>query len=617
MSHGALSAEAHETLAIAMNMVGGRSNCGEGGEDPARFRTRGTARDRNSRIKQIASGRFGVTPEYCAYADELNIKMAQGSKPGEGGQLPGHKVSGEIARLRFTQPGVGLISPPPHHDIYSIEDLAQLIYDLKQVNPNTEVSVKLVAEDNVGTIAAGVAKALAEVVQISGANGGTGASPLSSIKNAGLPWELGLADAQYTLIENGLRDRVRVRVDGGFKTGRDVMIAALLGADEYSFGTAAMLAEGCIMVRACHRDTCPTGIATQRPGLRAKFAGTPKGVATYMCYVAQEVRELLASLGLRSLDEAIGRVDLLRQRSTGEDRADALDMTPLLREPTDGDAPRRFVAHLPVQRPRSELDARLLEDAFATVWEGGEITLDYEIGNADRTIGASLGGAIGLEFGQLFPPGSVTARFKGAAGQSFGAFLSEGISLELHGEAQDYVGKGMGGGRIVVRAPDDDTGDPVLAGNTVLYGATNGQLFVGGRVGERFCVRNSGATAVVEGAGDHACEYMTGGTVVILGEFGYNLGAGMTGGQTYVYDPRHLLVTRLNRQLVDATLLDDEQADELAFLVECHRELTGSTVAAAMLDAWATHLPAFWRVAPVSEVARIERVNEGVLGTAR
>jgi glutamate synthase (ferredoxin) len=378
-----------------------------------------------------------------------------------------------------------------------------------------------------------------------------------------------------------------------------------------------MLAEGCIMVRACHRDTCPTGIATQRPGLRAKFAGTPEGVATYMCYVAQEVRELLASLGLRSLDEAIGRVDLLRQRTTGEARADALDLAPLLRDPTDIDAPRRFVAHLPVQRPRSELDARLLEDAFSTVWEGGEIILDYEIGNADRTIGASLGGAIGLEFGQLFPRGSVTARFKGAAGQSFGAFLAEGIVLELEGEAQDYVGKGMGGGRVVVRPPADDTGEPVLAGNTVLYGATNGQLFVAGRVGERFCVRNSGATAVVEGAGDHACEYMTGGTVVILGGFGYNLGAGMTGGQAYVYDPRHLLVTRLNRQLVDATLLDDEQADELAFLVECHRELTGSKVAAAMLDAWETHLPAFWRVAPVSEVARIERVNEGVLGTAR
>jgi glutamate synthase domain-containing protein 2/glutamate synthase domain-containing protein 1/glutamate synthase domain-containing protein 3 len=617
MSHGALSAEAHETLAIAMNMIGGKSNCGEGGEDPARFRTRGSARDRNSRIKQIASGRFGVTPEYCAHADELNIKMAQGSKPGEGGQLPGHKVSGEIARLRFTQPGVGLISPPPHHDIYSIEDLAQLIYDLKQVNPNAAVSVKLVAEDNVGTIAAGVTKALAEVVQISGANGGTGASPLSSIKNAGLPWELGLADTQWTLIENGLRDRVRVRVDGGFKTGRDVLVAALLGADEYSFGTAAMLAEGCIMVRACHRDTCPTGIATQRPGLRAKFAGTPEGVATYMCYIAGEVRELLASLGLRSLDEAIGRVELLRQRVTGDDRADALDLAPLLRAPTDQGAARHFVAHLPVQRPRSELDARLLGDAFATVYEGGELDLEYDITNGDRTIGASLGGAIGLEFGELLPPGAVRARFTGSAGQSFGAFLADGVTLELDGEAQDYVGKGMGGGRIVVRPPADDAGAPVLAGNTVLYGATGGQLFVAGRVGERFCVRNSGAIAVVEGAGDHACEYMTGGTVVILGDFGYNLGAGMTGGQTYVHDPLHRLVTRLNRQLVDATLLDDAQSADLRFLVECHYELTGSERAAALLADWDAVLPAFWRVAPVSEVNRIERANEGIIGAAR
>ncbi|HEY8216045.1 MAG TPA: glutamate synthase-related protein [Acidimicrobiia bacterium] len=617
MSHGALSAQAHETLAIAMNMIGGKSNCGEGGEDPARFRTRGTARDRNSRIKQIASGRFGVTPEYCAFADELNIKIAQGSKPGEGGQLPGHKVSREIARLRFTQPGVGLISPPPHHDIYSIEDLAQLIYDLKQVNPQAQVSVKLVAEDNVGTIAAGVAKALADVVQISGANGGTGASPLSSIKNAGLPWELGLAETQTTLIENGLRGRVRVRVDGGFKTGRDVLLAALLGADEYSFGTAAMLAEGCIMVRACHRDTCPTGIATQRPGLRAKFAGTPEAVATYMCYVAQEVRELLASLGFRSLDDAIGRVECLRQRSTGDARADSIDLAPLLHPPSAPDEPRRFVEHVAVQRPRSELDARLLADAFATVWEGGDQELDYTITNADRTVGASLGGAIGLEFGELLPPGTVTARFTGAAGQSFGAFLADGVTLDLTGEAQDYVGKGMGGGRIVVRAPADDAGDPVLAGNTVLYGATGGQLFVAGRVGERFCVRNSGAIAVVEGAGDHACEYMTGGTVVILGEFGYNLGAGMTGGQAYVFDPDHLLVTRLNRQLVDATLLDDAQAADLRFLVECHRELTGSSRAASMLERWARGLAPFWRVAPVSEVDRIERANEGILGAAR
>jgi glutamate synthase (ferredoxin) len=617
MSHGALSAEAHETLAIAMNMLGGRSNCGEGGEDPARYRTRGTARDRNSRIKQIASGRFGVTPEYCAFADELNIKIAQGSKPGEGGQLPGHKVSAEIARLRFTQPGVGLISPPPHHDIYSIEDLAQLIYDLKQVNPIADVSVKLVAEHNVGTIAAGVVKALAEVVHISGCNGGTGASPLSSIKNAGLPWELGLAETRQSLIDNNLRDRVRVRVDGGFKTGRDVIMAALLGADEYSFGTAAMLAEGCIMVRACHRDTCPTGIATQRPGLRAKFAGTPEGVATYMLYVAGEVRGHLAALGLRTLDDAIGRVECLRQRRTGDLRADAMDLTPLLVPPADLDAPRRFVAHNPVQRPRSELDARLLADAFATIWGGGEETLEYGITNADRTVGASLGGAIGLEFGQALPPGSVHARFTGAAGQSFGAFAAAGVTLELIGEAQDYVGKGLGGGRLILRPPEDDAGDPVLAGNTVLYGATGGQLFTAGRVGERFAVRNSGATTVVEGVGDHACEYMTGGTVVILGPFGYNLGAGMTGGQAFVYDPDHLLVTRLNPQLVDAALLDDAQAGELQFLVSQHRELTGSPTAGAMLADWDVTLRLFRRVAPLGEVERIERANEGVISAAR
>ncbi len=617
MSHGALSAEAHETLAIAMNMLGGKSNCGEGGEDPARYRTRGSARDRNSRIKQIASGRFGVTPEYCAFADELNIKIAQGSKPGEGGQLPGYKVSAEIARLRFTQPGVGLISPPPHHDIYSIEDLAQLIYDLKQVNPNADVSVKLVAEDNVGTIAAGVVKALAEVVHISGCNGGTGASPLSSIKNAGLPWELGLAETRQRLIENSLRDRVRVRVDGGFHTGRDVVMAALLGADEYSFGTVAMLAEGCIMVRACHRDTCPTGIATQRPGLRAKFAGTPEGVASYMLFVAEEVRGHLAALGLRRLDDAIGRVECLRQRPVGDPRADAIDLTPLLVPPSDPDAPRRFVAHTPVQRPRSELDARLLEDAFQPVWSGEAATLDYEITNADRTIGASLGGAIGLEFGQALPPGTVHARFTGAAGQSFGAFLAAGVTLELVGEAQDYVAKGMGGGRVVLRPPPDDAGDPVLAGNTVLYGATGGQLFVAGRVGERFCVRNSGATAVVEGVGDHACEYMTGGSVVILGSFGYNIGAGMTGGEAFVYDPAHLLAGRLNPQLVEAGRLDDDAADRLLELIERHRELTGSTAAGGMLADWDATLRLFRRVAPVGEVARIERANEGVIGAAR
>jgi glutamate synthase domain-containing protein 2/glutamate synthase domain-containing protein 1 len=444
MSHGALSKEAHENLAQAMNLIGGKANCGEGGEDPARYRTRGLGRDdKNSRIKQVASGRFGVTPEYLAFADEIQIKIAQGSKPGEGGQLPGHKVSAEIARLRYTQEGVGLISPPPHHDIYSIEDLAQLIFDLKQVNA-AHVSVKLVAEDGVGTIAAGVVKALADVVHLSGANGGTGASPLSSIKHAGMPWELGLADCQQALVENDLRSRVKLRVDGGFKTGRQVITAALLGADEYSFGTIAMIAEGCIMLRACHRDTCKPGVATQRPHLRANFAGTPEGVAAYFMFMAEEVRGYLAQLGLRSIDEAIGRVDLLRQRTTGDLRIDSVDLSPLLHDAAEGEAPRRFVERVELQDPRSDLGDQLLADGFRPVWDGDDIDLEYPIRNRDRAIGAALSGAIALEFGSTPPRGHARARFTGSAGQSFGAFLGNGVELDLTGEANDYVGKGMG-----------------------------------------------------------------------------------------------------------------------------------------------------------------------------
>jgi glutamate synthase (ferredoxin) len=612
MSHGSLSAEAHETLAEAMNLIGGRSNCGEGGEDTFRYLTRGQPQgDKNSRIKQIASGRFGVTPQYCAYADELQIKIAQGSKPGEGGQLPGHKVSEEIARLRHTQPGVSLISPPPHHDIYSIEDLAQLIFDLKQVNRHADVSVKLVACDGVGTVAAGVVKALADVVQVSGCNGGTGASPLSSIKHAGMPWETGLAETQSVLIENGLRDRVRLRVDGGFMTGRDVLIAALLGADEYSFGTAAMLAEGCIMLRACHRDTCSTGIATQRSNLRAKFAGTPEGVAAYLLFVAEEARGLLASIGLRSFDEAIGRVECLRQRATGDGRIDTVDLRPLLVPPADPAAPRRFVATVPIQRPRSALGDRLEADAFRAVWEGRDIELSYPIANGDRAVGASLGGTIALEWGGRAPLGTAVTRFEGAAGQSFGAFLSHGIELELVGEANDYVGKGMGGGRIVIRPPDNDAGDPVLAGNTCLYGATDGWVFIAGSVGERFGVRNSGATAVVEGAGDHACEYMTGGIVVILGPVGYNLGAGMTGGAAYVWDPRALLPARLNTALVAIGRPDSQHVDELRWLVERHHELTGSARAASLLDRWSAFIDEVWLVAPIDRIAGITTQQAG------
>jgi glutamate synthase (ferredoxin) len=618
MSHGALSKEAHETLAQAMNLIGARSNCGEGGEDPERFRTRGLGRlDRNSRIKQVASGRFGVTPEYLAFADELQIKIAQGSKPGEGGQLPGHKVTPEIARLRYTQPGVGLISPPPHHDIYSIEDLAQLIYDLKQVNA-AEVSVKLVAEDGVGTVAAGVVKALADIVQISGANGGTGASPLSSIKHAGMPWELGLAETQRALVDNGLRSRARIRVDGGFMTGRQVVLAALLGADEYSFGTAVMIAEGCIMLRACHRDTCKPGVATQRPHLRANFTGTPEGVAAYLLFVAEDVRRHLARLGVRSLEEVIGRVELLRQRSTGDPRADAFDLSPLLTPPSHTDAPRRFVERVELQNPRSELGDRLLADAFRGIWDGDEVSLAYTITNADRAVGAALSGAIALEFGSMPPRGTAHVQFEGTAGQSFGAFLSHGVELELVGAANDYVGKGMAGGRIVIRPPANDSlvverrqtgSSTVLAGNTCLYGATGGELFVAGAVGERFAVRNSGALAVVEAVGDHCCEYMTGGTVVVLGRIGYNLGAGMTGGEAFVWDPMpERIMTRVNQDLVEVVRPDHDHVEELRWLVERHTALTGSHRGADLLEHWDAVVEQLWHVVPRG---RVERITAG------
>ena len=603
MSHGALSAEAHETLAAGLNMIGGRANSGEGGEDPARFRTRGSELDLDCRIKQIASGRFGVTPQYLANAHTLQIKMAQGSKPGEGGQIPGHKVTDEIARLRHTTAGVTLISPPPHHDIYSIEDLAQLIFDLKQVNPEAEVDVKLVAEAGIGTVAAGVVKALADSIHISGNDGGTGASPLSSIQHAGLPWELGLAEVQHSLRLNDLRGRVKLRVDGGFKTGHDVLMAALLGADEVSFGTAALFAEGCIMARACHRDTCPVGITTQRRDLRDKFVGTPEMVAGYLTMVAEETRRLMASLGLRTLDDAIGRVDLLQRRDDLQGRAERIDVSPLLVDPGVGE--RHFVAREPIQDPRSDLGDRVFEDALETVFLGGIVEYTYRITNADRTVGARLGGAVGLEFAEEQPPGTARLRFSGSAGQSFGAFTSRGVELVLTGEANDYVGKGLGGGRIVIRAPEDDAGDPVLVGNTVLYGATAGELFVAGRTGERFAVRNSGATAVVEGTGDHACEYMTGGTVIVLGPTGNNIGAGMSGGECYVHDPRGEVLARVNRQLVEARRPDGFQLAGVRDLIEEHARTTGSTRAARLLEDWQATADSFWRIAPKTELERV------------
>ncbi|MBW3594559.1 MAG: glutamate synthase large subunit [Actinobacteria bacterium] len=604
MSHGALSAEAHETLSIALNMIGGMANTGEGGEAPERY-----SDERNSGIKQIASGRFGVTPDYLAHARELQIKMAQGSKPGEGGQIPGKKVTVEIARLRHTVEGVALISPPPHHDIYSIEDLAQLIFDLKQANPRADVSVKLVSSDGVGTIAAGVVKGLAEVVHIAGSDGGTGASPLSSIKNAGMPWEIGLAETQATLAANGLRGRVRVRVDGGLKTGRDIVVAALLGADEFSFGTAALVAEGCIMVRTCHRNTCPVGIATQDPKLRAKFAATPEMVARYLLFVAEEARELLASLGLRSFDEAVGRTDLLKQRTTGNSRADRLDLAPLL-DTRAGE--RRFTGALPIQSPRDSLGDRLYEDAIGALGNGDDVTLNYTIDTSNRTVGARLGCAVETRR----PGGKVQANFEGHAGQSFGAFLSDGIELNLLGEANDYVGKGMGGGRVIVRPPENDAGDPYLIGNTALYGATGGQLYVAGRAGERFAVRNSGAVAVVEGTGDHACEYMTAGAVVVLGPTGRNLGAGMSGGEAYVFDPDRLLETKINPQLVACYRPSEGQLESLRRVIARHHDATGSMKAKAILDAWTDSSRDFVRVAPVAEVARLEALFEGTAVSA-
>ena len=594
MSHGSLSAEAHETVAIAFNNLSARSNSGEGGEDPARFRT-----ERNSRIKQVASARFGVTPEYLAFADELQIKIAQGSKPGEGGQLPGHKVTAEIARLRHTEPGIELISPPPHHDIYSIEDLAQLVFDLKQAAPQAAVSVKLVAEAGIGLVAAGVVKALADVVHVAGADGGTGASPLSSIKHAGMPWELGLAETQQVLVESGLRGRVRLRADGGLKTGRDVIVAALLGADEVSFGTALLLAEGCLMVRSCHLDTCPVGIATQRPDLRSKFTATPGQIETYLRHVAGEVRELLASLGLRTFAEAVGRSDLLERKETPDRRAASLDLSPLLTGPHGA-----FAGESALASEGGELGTRLAEQAEPILEEERIIDLDFAVSNRDRAVGARLGVEIGRRFGSAPPPGRLRARFEGSAGQSFGAFLSAGVDLELTGDANDCVGKGMGGGRIVVVPPPDDAGDPVLLGNTVLYGATGGELFCCGRAGERFGVRNSGAIAVVEGVGDHGCEYMTAGLVAILGPVGMNFAAGMSGGVAYVLDPAGTLPLHLNGDLAVA---ERGASDELRDLLGRHFQHTSSSRAAELLADWPAAAAAFWCVTPRSLEGAAER----------
>ncbi|HXX91783.1 MAG TPA: glutamate synthase large subunit [Acidimicrobiales bacterium] len=603
MSYGSISAEAHETLAIAMNRLGGKSNTGEGGEDPERFVPDANGDLRRSAVKQVASGRFGVTSEYLVNADDLQIKIAQGAKPGEGGQLPGHKVYPWIAKTRYSTPGVGLISPPPHHDIYSIEDIAQLIHDLKSSNPLARVHVKLVAEVGVGTVAAGVAKAKSDVVLISGHDGGTGASPLTSLKHAGIPWELGLAETQQTLMLNGLRDRIVVQVDGQLKTGRDVVIAALLGAEEFGFSTAPLVVSGCIMMRVCHLDTCPVGIATQNPELRRRFAGKPEFVEHFFEFIAEEVRELLASLGLRSIEEAVGRVDLLDTLPAIEHyKAVGLDLSPVLAVPEAGPPTDRYCCRVQDHGLERALDHAFIEACRPAIERDEPVTLELPIANVDRTVGTLLGYEItAARGGAGLPDGTVALTFRGSAGQSFAAFVPRGVTMRLFGDANDYLAKGLSGGRVVVRPPEVSpfaAEDQIIAGNVILYGATAGEVFLRGQVGERFCVRNSGATAVVEGVGDHGCEYMTGGRVVVLGPTGRNFGAGMSGGVAYVYDPDRLFSTRVNFEMVDLEPLDEEDRLWLRDVVARHGEETGSAVSARVLESWGRAVEDFVKVMP-------------------
>ena len=602
ISLGALSPEAHETLSIAMNRIGARSDSGEGGEDPARAKPRPNGDNANSAIKQIASGRFGVTAEYLNNCREIEIKIAQGAKPGEGGQLPGFKVTRLIARLRHSTPGVTLISPPPHHDIYSIEDLAQLIYDLKQINPDATVCVKLVARSGIGTIAAGVAKAKADAILISGHSGGTGASPQSSIKYAGLPWEMGLSEAHQVLLLNRLRHRVKLRTDGGIKTGRDVVIAAMLGAEEFGIGTASLVAMGCIMVRQCHSNTCPVGVTTQDERLRQKFTGTPEKVINLFSFIAEEVREILASLGFRRLEEVIGRTDLLKQVSRGSEDLDDLDLNPLLVQADPGPYAPYCTLEGRNEVPET-LDADMIRDAAALLERGEKMQLQYNIRNTHRAIGTKISSKIVRKFGpEGLQPGHLTVRLRGSAGQSLGAFAARGLKLEVLGDANDYVGKGLSGGTIVVRPAPSSTlvwNENTIIGNTVLYGATSGELFAAGQAGERFAVRNSGAIAVVEGCGANGCEYMTGGMVAILGPVGDNFGAGFTGGMAFVYDPDGTFERRINPDtLLWSRLASAYWEGALRDLIARHVQETGSPLGARLLNGWEQERARFWHVVP-------------------
>ena len=654
MSYGSISREAHTTLAIAMNRIGGKSNTGEGGEETDRFVPLPNGDSMRSAIKQVASGRFGVTTEYLVNSDMMQIKMAQGAKPGEGGQLPGHKVDAIIAKVRHSTPGVGLISPPPHHDIYSIEDLAQLIFDLKNVNPEALVSVKLVSEIGVGTVAAGVSKGRADHVTIAGFEGGTGASPLTSIKHAGSPWEIGLAETHQTLVLNRLRSRITVQVDGGLRTGRDVVIGALLGADEFGFATAPLIAAGCIMMRKCHLNTCPVGVATQDPVLRKRFVGLPEHVINFFFFVAEEVRELMAELGYRHFNEMVGQMQML-DRDTVVDhwKAKGLDFSKLFYKPHAPEGVGIFKSETQDHGLDAVMDRKLLAECAGAIETGTPVSLSLPIRNTDRTTGAMLSGAIAKKYGHKgLPEGTIHIKFEGTAGQSFGAWVAQGVTLELEGEGNDYVGKGLSGGRLIVYPPKSATKivpeKSIIVGNTVLYGAVAGECYFRGVAGERFAVRNSGAIAVVEGTGDHGCEYMTGGIVVVIGPTGRNFAAGMSGGIAYVLDEEGDFRRRCNMAMVELEMVEAEDernrrlyhqmdnwtgpppvdvmndmtrfdAERLQQLISNHAELTGSTRAKAILDDWKTYLPKFRKVMPVEyrrALAELIQQDEPLLAAA-
>lgn len=617
MSFGSISKEAHETLAIAMNRIGGKSNTGEGGEDPARFIPDANGDSRRSAIKQVASGRFGVTSNYLVNADEIQIKMAQGAKPGEGGQLPGRKVYPWVAEVRGSTAGVGLISPPPHHDIYSIEDLAELIYDLKNANPRASINVKLVSEVGVGTIAAGVAKGRADIILISGYDGGTGASPMNSIRHAGLPWELGLAETHQTLMLNNLRDRVVLETDGKMLSGRDLAVAVLLGAEEYGFATAPLVAVGCIMMRVCQMDTCPVGVATQNPDLRKNFTGDPQHVVNFMTFVAQDLREIMAELGFRTIEEMVGRTDCLDAvRASDHWKKKGVDLSSLLHTPAMPEGSTRFRSKFQNHGLEETIDVSKLLDLAAPALESGQaVEVSLPITNVNRAVGTILGSELTRKYGAAgLPDDTIRLNFTGSAGQSLGAFVPKGITITVEGDSNDYVGKGLSGGKLIIKPSPKATfaaEDNIIIGNTALYGATGGEAYINGIAGERFAVRNSGANVVVEGAGDHGCEYMTGGRVVVLGATGRNFAAGMSGGIAYVYDPENSFIKRCNLEMVLLERVEEaDEAAELHKLISRHAELTGSAVAGRILDSWEAALPKFIRVIPKDYKRMLEQIRK-------